>query len=233
MPRTRQAHRAREDMRMPLYKFMTAAHAKDAIRQHRIKISTISDLNDPYEMVPCIVDANGALMYSTETVRATLQGHLTPRHGLICLSKSIDEPLLWSHYADKHKGIALVFNFPADEWIVKIKYKQDRVSIDLSGEGELSPKLYGAYEQLIKQKYTGWKHEQEYRFIVEINPHTLKDGFYWKELPPEYFSGVVLGCLCEDAECDIQKLLHESGFKNAKVARAQMNPRQYKMNLPE
>jgi len=48
-------------------------------------------------------------------------------YGICCFSKSNDEPLLWSHYADSYKGVALGFDYAS----IKEKYKQfDEVDYD-------------------------------------------------------------------------------------------------------
>lgn len=220
-------------MPITLYKFMSAEHAKDSIDRQRIKLSTISDLNDPYEMVPSVVDGAGSSIYPTARVRSLMQATASRKCGMICMSKVVDDVLLWSHYGDKHKGMALAFNFPVNSGVVEMKYVHQPVAIDLSGDCGRSQKQDDAFACLLTQKYDGWKYEEECRFILDL-PDTREDGHYWKELTPDFLAGVVLGCLCADNETDIESRLTSHGFVSAAgaVSRVRMHPTQFKMEMP-
>lgn len=88
---------------MKLYHFINAHYGLAAIRDQRIKLSTYDDLNDPFELY-------AATLNDCE-IRETfyqLKNNLSKVMGLLCCSKSWSNSLLWSHYADRHKGIALV-----------------------------------------------------------------------------------------------------------------------------
>ena len=214
-----------------LYKLMTSAHAKSSICQKRLKISLLPELNDPYEWVPAIVDGSGAPIFEAEKVRSVMYAGIKEKHGMICMSKAIDDPVMWSHYGDKHKGIALAFTFPNNSGVVEVKYSKDRIAIDLQNNSEPGPVLAAAFEQLLVRKYEGWSYEKEYRFIVSVNPATQEDGHFWKELTDEYFSGIVLGCLCPDTEEGMKAFLAAQGFTKVAVARARMDSKQFKMSL--
>ena len=220
-------------MSITLYKYMSAAHGISSITNRRLKVSLLPELNDPYEMVPAVVDSIGAPIFSAEKVRTVMYRTLADKHGFICMSKAIDEPLLWSHYADKHKGMALVFNLPEDSGIIEVTYGRNRVSIDLDNNAEPGPALERGFNQLLGNKYEAWRYEQEARFIVPINPASLSEGHYWKELSDDIFAGVVLGCICPDKESDILSLLSTNGFPNARVSRVNMDHTQYRMNLQQ
>lgn len=216
-----------------LYKYMTADHAKTSITKKRVKLSLLHDLNDPYEMVPCLVDALGAPLYAAEKVRSAVYDSIKNKHAIICMSTAIDQPLLWSHYADKHRGIVMAFNFPQNNSLIEVTYGLDRVIIKSGIDSEPGPVLSDKLQQLLAHKYEDWAYEKEYRFIVSVSPASMDDGHYWKELTTEYFSGVILGCLCADQEDDIQSLLATNGFPNALVSRVRMDDKQFKMRLPQ
>jgi|GEM_PF-1574391 len=212
-----------------LYKFMPAVHAKSSICQKRLKISILSELNDPFEWVPAIIDGSGAPLKEAKEVRDKFHSQLEKKWGMICMSRTIEELLLWSHYGDSHKGMALAFSFPESSDVVKVEYTKERLSIDLQNGGELGPALHKAFKQLLGHKHEGWSYEQEYRFVVPVDKATKEDGHFWKELPEEYLSGVVLGCLCPVTEDDMKHFLLEHEFKTVAVSRAKMNPRNYTM----
>jgi hypothetical protein len=216
-----------------LYKLMSAEHAKSSICQKRLKVSLVPELNDPYEWVPAVVDGSGAPIFDAEKVRTKMYAGIRGKHGMICMTSAIDDSVMWSHYGDKHKGVALAFSFPEPSGVIKVKYSNDRVVIDLQNNGEPGPILDGHFEQLLGHKSAGWSYEKEYRFIVPVNPATEQDGHYWKELSDDIFTGVVLGCLCPDTEDQMLQFLKDHGFDNVAVSRARMNPKEFKMNLQQ
>ena len=49
--------------------------------------------------------------------------------GILCFSKYWYNPVQWTHYADRHKGLCLGFDVP-DEYLVKINYCSNRQSAE-------------------------------------------------------------------------------------------------------
>ena len=70
------------------------------------KISRFCDLNDPFELIPFDLsneDQRDALIHTRKELSDV---------GLLCFSFKWLNPLLWAHYADKHKEICLGFDLP-------------------------------------------------------------------------------------------------------------------------
>ncbi|NKK82626.1 DUF2971 domain-containing protein [Rhizobium leguminosarum bv. viciae] len=61
----------------------------------------------------------------------TRQG-LNVAFGLLCMSTTWQEPLLWSHYADKHKGMCLGFDVDDTHW-EPARYRAARPSLNYYG----------------------------------------------------------------------------------------------------
>jgi hypothetical protein len=81
------------------YYYCKASHALDDVTRQRIKVALYPDLNDPFELLACEL--------SDPTRRAVFQAtknYLASTTGLICFSRSWRSLLMWSHYADKHRG---------------------------------------------------------------------------------------------------------------------------------
>jgi hypothetical protein len=89
-----------------VYKFLTAAYALEDLTKRRMKISTFSDINDPFELA-------GAKS-SDPAVQDFLTRHIHQKYGALCFSRKWSNPMLWSHYSDKHKGICLGFEIVGD-----------------------------------------------------------------------------------------------------------------------
>ena len=85
---------------MLVYHFVNAHYGIEDIHKRRLKISRFMDLNDPFEFL-------GADLSDREFRRAlkNTKVKLSESKGLLCFSESWRNPVLWGHYADKHKGL--------------------------------------------------------------------------------------------------------------------------------
>jgi hypothetical protein len=86
---------------MKAYHFTSDKYALDVIANQRMKVSRFDDLNDPFELHA--VDLQDR-QYRNEFI--AFKQHMSERIGILRFSKSWKSPLLWSHYANRHKGVA-------------------------------------------------------------------------------------------------------------------------------
>ena len=88
---------------------------------------------------------------------------------VVCFSESTVEPLdeimIWSHYANKHQGIRIGFEFPEGIKfpfkIIPIDYRKQRVALNLS-EGMDSDQAKTAMQDMIKVKSIAWPAVSEF-----------------------------------------------------------------------
>ena len=116
--------------------------------------------------------------------------------GVLCFSKTNSNILLWSHYADNHKGICFQYdsvNRPIKNWkkykFHKVSYKSER-NIDVLNRG-----FTNSFFDLLTTKSPDWEYEQEYRLIsikgsgLQKNTMTSLRGIIFgariKENPPK------------------------------------------------
>src|SRR5262245_50550688 len=137
---------------MRVYKFLNAEFALKDVREHRIKIAEIWDLNDPFELIPFDL-SDGRIRLAMEMTR----DDLNKTHGLICFSAKYSNPVLWSHYADNHKGICLEFDVAEDIYVKAVTYIKNRLPFP---ESELDEKLTA---QMLFTKFDAWQYEEEVR----------------------------------------------------------------------
>ncbi|MDD5289817.1 MAG: DUF2971 domain-containing protein [Patescibacteria group bacterium] len=169
------------------YHFLSSKNAIDDLEQKRIKISLIDELNDPFELLPY-------LRYKEAKKRKTyhnIRKIVSKKYGLLCFSKKWEEPLLWGHYADKHRGIAIGFEILKDK-ILRVKYNTvpKRIEFELTKNQEKNIKLF---LDLAKTKYKVWSYEEEYRILVELN--NRNDGHYFIQFGDRLkVKEIVLGC---------------------------------------
>jgi len=159
---------------MLIYKFLSAEYGLEALRSRRIKVSRISELNDPFELLAPNL-SNSALRNAFHKMKS----HLSMGTGLLCFSKMRTNPLLWSHYANRHQGICLGFHAP-EENLHEVKYTSRRPDpADLFSESESVKEK--SMQKFIATKYSHRRYENEWRLWVQLQEKDKKTGHYFLE----------------------------------------------------
>jgi hypothetical protein len=122
-----------------------------------------------------------------------IEEEMKKRYRIYCLTTKSACPLMWAHYADKHRGICLEF----DVWqpdlcsAIKVQYRETYPSFPLDNDDDIS---------IFYAKSADWRYEDEYRLISEeaafaFHSETLKthDGFY--TMPPGALKSLIVGAL--------------------------------------
>ena len=74
---------------------------------------------------------------------------------------------MWSHYADKHRGICLGFNIN-DDFLKKVNYIEKRAMITVGAEMSAAHVLEELEEFVLSTKYDHWSYEEEFRYFVSL-----------------------------------------------------------------
>lgn len=152
---------------MKLFHFLPEKWALEAINKQRLKVSRFSDFNDPFELTAMVLDDK-----FERSVNTANKKRLDDIVRLLCCSASWESPLLWGHYGDKHKGVALELEVP-DNVAEAISYRKTRERMNF---GELFSKQDDEskrrFFKLCNTKYIEWGYEDEYRI------HFTEDEFF-------------------------------------------------------
>lgn len=209
-----------------LYRYLDAAAALKTIESRAFKVGRLRDFNDPFEWRMGITN----IIPEGEIVaRACMEGFIDDVNGwmgIICLSDTIADPVLWSHYANKHQGVAFEVSYILDpERITKMDYTNARPVFDANRlhdpagfENYAKPLM----NQLLRQKSTGWAYEREYRVFINLKSCDIFGGNYFQLIPNHFLMRVILGFNCPLEELYVRKALDASGLKETKVVRAKM-----------
>jgi hypothetical protein len=92
---------------MRAYKFLCLEYGLKSLREKRLKISTVEDLNDPFELLPYEMTNR-----SQRSAFRKTRKELGSRGGMLCFSADWTDPVIWAHYSDKHRGICWGFEVP-------------------------------------------------------------------------------------------------------------------------
>lgn len=181
---------------MRAYHFLPAQLALDDIVKQRIKISEIEQTNDPFELW-CVSQPNRRLR---DALRA-YKKEMSQKFGLICFSEDWVNPLLWSHYADKHRGMCLGFDVYS-RFLRKVEYVKERSTLKL-------PLTTETTDRLLWTKYWGWKYEEEWRSWLKLDER--EDGHYFYHFDAQQkfmrLREVIVGPLCDITEAEVKVAL--------------------------
>ncbi|WP_043203082.1 DUF2971 domain-containing protein [Paraburkholderia acidipaludis] len=157
----------------------------------------------------------------SEELNANLTERLT-RSRVLCLTERGDNLVMWSHYANSHRGVA--FKFRRLEQLdhrfliaQPVQYSDEAVSF--LGVREYINKLFGLAEHdlvpriwdLAFRKHADWKYEQEWRVHVALlADNDVGPGYSDDEEPPELFEAIYLGCRMDQAcAAELVQLIRE------------------------
>lgn len=157
---------------MRAYHLTTERWALESLKRRRLKIALLEDLNDPFELLGIELKTKANRKFFQE-----LKAEVNSTIGFLCFSRSWNNPVLWSHYGDKHYGLCLGFDL-LDEWTKEITYTGDLLKAELEHqEPQNENSDFGL--KLITTKYEHWRYEDEIRLLIKLEHSEREDGKYF------------------------------------------------------
>lgn len=145
------------------YHLTSTDHGISSIAMQRLKVSRFSEVNDPFEL--------RALNLHERDVRkavTTFKADQDSTTGLLCFSKNWTNPVLWSHYANKHKGICLGFDLRRST-VREVHYLQKPFRLCLAE----------AQDRLPFAKADYWSYEEEIRRLIILSEAKRERQLYF------------------------------------------------------
>lgn len=139
-----------------------------------------SEFNDPFDSLVTVDFKDDRLQDLFEK--------WADKKAVCCFSRSYKNILMWSHYADCHKGFCIGINWPdleESDVLSSINYSESFFESDLEVflHSNIDGKINKQWEKILTQKHIDWKYEDEVRLILELKDHgekgklfPLKDG---------------------------------------------------------
>lgn len=143
--------------------------------------------------------------------------------GVLSFSAVCDSTLMWSHYADNHRGVCLKFAlekwpvmqtalYPVEYPVARLSPQFDRRSFD---EGQL-------FRAVVLTKDRAWKYEQEWRVLGKA------PGEF--PFPPDALLGIIFGCMTTEA--DKVRIRHAVADRtHAALRQARMRKREFGLDI--
>jgi hypothetical protein len=191
-------------MTVRAYHLTSGIHAVSNLRHRRLKIATFDDLNDPFELW-AIAQPDRALRRGLRRWKE----QIARKYGVLCFSKAWNNPVLWSHYGDRHRGIALGFDINSD--IVKeVTYTDRRPRFNRADEPTLHMLLY--------TKHRDWRYEEEVRVYARLEERDTATGLYFGEFSDcLVLREIIAGPLCVTTKREIEAVLHDTSVRIIKA----------------
>lgn len=200
---------------MSLYKYREIdKYSLSYLINNEVYFSKTSNFNDPFDsqILP------SRFLKELKVVGIDVKSSPLSRHdefienrfngfGVFCLSCKNNDILMWSHYADSHKGICFGFKEPLNHYIsneapiysYEIDYIEKHPYVDVyndynrgdvdNSEDEFKNHMnmaLGLLKASLAQKHKSWAYEEEIRIISE-------EGAMATSFNPEALESVVLG----------------------------------------
>ena len=179
---------------LTLYKYVTLDVARIIAITSTLKFTNPSNFNDPFdcnisrlkfdasvsnidpyveneiqEIRKRLNDNPGITDELLERGYETMQKQKLNNSSICCFSLIPDNPLMWAHYSDKHKGACLIFDNSIKAKFINVddnSITQSAVDyLPFSISNLLENKMEGILK-LFATKSTDWKYENEFRFIL-------------------------------------------------------------------
>ena len=207
------------------YYFTSSQHAISAISLGRLKIARFADANDPFELL-----ALNCHDPQTRKRAVKLREEYNNKSGLLCLTKNWSSPLIWSHYADRHKGMCLGFNVRR-AMVRPVEYEDERLRQQLPEDPDPTAVPPDLRERLAVTKSHHWKYEEELRVFVELARAVRELNLFFQPFGKDLrLVEVILGPRCEHA-LPIVKNLAARVAPDAVVFKARLAFRSFEVRL--
>lgn len=155
-----------------------------------------------------------------------------------------EEILLWSHYAKRHEGVRIGFEFPdgirEPFQISEITYEENRVEVVFTIGCE--EETLKALEKSATVKCAVWKYEKEFRLFTKINhckPEELtncdstKTLEHFLDFNREWVKFVDFGVFCPKAETHRIITLLKKDYPNAVARKAEFHKTEYALEYKQ
>ncbi len=147
--------------------------------------------------------------------------------GVVCFTESRDNFLMWSHYANSHRGICLMFDWRVHEEYFNgelVVYDNELPKIKFSSEDDFQEMARAI--ALTKLKF--WKDEREIRSVLSINNNDRLISFN-----PKALVGIIFGEKTDDKDVEIIKNIvkKHKGYSNVKFYSAKLDRVNCRLNI--
>ena len=190
-----------------------------------LKVSRIEDLNDPFEMLSANL-RDKRLRHSFHSAKKQVHAE----HGVVCLTETWQNPVMWSHYAKEHQGVCIEYDFASLPrghqkriMLYPVIYGTERFDATryLRPIGEDFNSLLSVLACLHKAEH--WRYEREWRLLAPMGDQ--EDGGFntWMPTPSRIYLGARM---TSEHESELREI---AGAKGIPVSRMKLALHSYEL----
>lgn len=212
---------------MKLYRYRGAsAHTFAELAEETAWYSRYDELNDPFEGT-----------YINRTIHKTFD-ELLDKLRVCCFSRNLESLLLWTHYADNHRGLCLEYEIADDVFrttffAVEYRVQQpviDEVRIRADGPDAGTLILHQDREGLIyRTKSQEWSYEDEFRTLRFATQPKSKGE---KHAVPGTLTGVYFGLRAGNSVIRVVEKILQSQTE-VRLWQASLVPNEFRLQFAE
>jgi hypothetical protein len=148
---------------------------------------------------------------------------VTAQVGVLCLSEVHDDILMWSHYADSHRGICLVYetNYEFFAHALPVRYQQERPRIN-----PITQSTEEMLDSAIFTKSRAWAYEKEWRILQ------YQQGVGERQSPPRALKAIILGVALSGTDRHLVETWAKASPAKPTVLRAFLSPSEFAIHVP-
>lgn len=213
-----------------LYKYVKLNYVVDILDNHRLYLSDGKNFNDPFEI----------------TITNKEKGNISHIEGLhiLSLTNSYRKKLMWSHYADSHKGVCLTVRVPRN-LVYPVCYSTKRIYEDSNIDSiiSLSQKsikknvnnnflLLNKHKKIAHIKDKKWSYEKEYRVVFDKDDEDgliFEDGKWYMSVKAK---NIYLGVNFDKNDEKVKKNIIEACKRNnITIKKMTLSKKDYSINV--
>ncbi len=193
-----------------------------------MRLSDGRNFNDPFELI--VADK-----------KTSIEKFVDGLH-ILCLTNSFRKKLMWSHYADSHKGVCLTVKVP-DHLVYPVCYTGKRIYTDtdldeILSKGKINSKknLRKPYTSLSDNKKIAfikdqkWEYEHEYRIVFDNDVGLIIEGD--NRYMSVKITNVYLGINFEDNSRDVKtRIIDICNREHITIKQMNKSKKEYAVNI--
>lgn len=144
-----------------LYRYLPAEAVIKSIETCSLRVGRPKEFNDPFEWrlgIGNLEQLTPTKIEDEKHYNEELLNWMNETYGVLCCSSVLDEPILWSHYADSHRGLVIELKRVAE--FVEVNYNMTDLP-KVPTDSKHREKRLEVFENLLKQKSPSWSYEKE------------------------------------------------------------------------
>ena len=189
---------------MRLYYMTDARWGQVILKERRLKLSRFGEANDPFELN--LVDSRDP---ERRKIVKLIEEYHNLNTGMICFGATWDNPMMWAHYADKHRGVCLGFEVE-DKLVSMVDYTDEKINVDFGAHLPNHGLSTSLLTKILTTKSTAWRMEQERRVLASLKTPDPENGMYFTDFGPQVeLRAVIVGHRCTWTTTKVLELLGE------------------------